>query len=87
MIQLTKYPPPDSITSTAFWLVSNAAHAITAHAIMVGYMRCIRRLYQLSNRPHRDEQNNVYPEIKKNNASPIAPPVQIILYLGYKTSM
>lgn len=44
-----------------------------AHAKIVGYIRLMRRLYQLSNLPFRPKKR-VKPEQKKNSASPIAPP-------------
>ena len=52
-----------------------------AHAIMVGYILLIRRLYQLGKLPCLPK-NKVKPEQKKNNPSPIAPPVTSPLYWG-----
>ena len=50
-----------------------------AHAKTVGYILWIRLLYQLSNLPILPKKS-VKPEQKKNNTSPIAPPVAKILY-------
>lgn len=56
-----------------------------AHAKTVGYIRLILRLYQLSNLPIFP-RNRVKPEQKKNNTSPIAPPVAKALYFPYKAA-
>jgi len=58
---------------------------MNAHVNIVGYILLIRRLYQLKKSLLRP-RNNVYPEQKKNNASPTAPPVASTVYLPYNKS-
>lgn len=53
---------------------------IMAHAKIVGYIRLMRRLYQLSNLPFRPKKM-VKPEQKKNSASPIAPLLPMLYHM------
>ena len=60
-------------------------HAKIATAIRVGYILLIRRLYQSGNcfKPPIGFRKSVKPEQKKNNTSPIQPPVARKLYFPY----
>ena len=68
-------------TSPIVSLLPHIAQATIAAAMILGYIRLILLLYQLSNLIERPI-NNVNPDAKKNRASPIAPPVDIKPYLG-----
>ena len=88
-MQLTNHPPPYRRISLKFLSVWKKVHEYMAMANTVGYMRFILRLYQFGNSlmPFIGFKKSVKPEQKKNNTSPIVPPVASSWYFPYSSSM